>query len=472
MLFSFILISFDSYSQDEISFLNGSINNCNSQLNFIQINDSTATYTNVYSDAKITTSKIYYSNKIKNRWCQGLEYLNTASNLSIANLSLSDNKGFNFYTKCNDGITNCDIYFTLKDKEFSLSQINSEAFSADYNTQPFFFTFNKKSFLYFVSDRKGGFGGLDIWFTIIDSLGNFSFPINAGPNINSSADEITPFYTLHSKTLYFSSSRDDIGLGGFDIYSSSGSTNRWTSAINLFYLNSEHNEMYFSLFNERHAFFSSDRITDSSFCCNNIYSFEFENDIVDVQIINKKISSSEFTPLQIYFDNNSPNARLFDVMKDTVPSYKKFYIDYFKNRESYYTDNNDSILDFFFDSSLKDGYTGLISILENALLDLSKGLFVELTIQGYASPLASDNYNKKLSFLRIKSIINFINEYSDLALAQYILDSSLIINELPLGESESFLNVSDDPEDVKKSILSMDAILSRKVTILKVESYR
>ena len=48
MLCSFILISFDSYSQDEISFLNGSINNCNSQLNFIQINDSTATYTNVY----------------------------------------------------------------------------------------------------------------------------------------------------------------------------------------------------------------------------------------------------------------------------------------------------------------------------------------------------------------------------------------------------------------------------------------
>ena len=155
-------------------------------------------------------------------------------------------------------------------------------------------------------------------------------------------------------------------------------------------------------------------------------------------------------------------------MKDTVPSYKKFYIDYFKNRESYYTDKNDSILDFFFDSSLKDGYTGLISILDNALLDLSKGLFVELTIQGYASPLASDNYNKKLSFIIFKSIINFINEYSDLGLAQYILDSSLIINELPLGESESFLNVSDDPEDVKKSILSMDAILSRKVTQLEI----
>ena len=41
---------------------------------------------------------------------------------------------------------------------------------------------------------------------------------------------------------------------------------------------------------------------------------------------------------------------------------------------------------------------------------------------------------------------------------------------------DAVLDVCDknaiDPEDVKKSILSMDAILSRKVTILKVESYR
>ena len=111
-------------------------------------------------------------------------------------------------------------------------------------------------------------------------------------------------------------------------------------------------------------------------------------------------------------------------------------------------------------------------MLENTLFDLSKGFIVELTIQGYASPLASDSYNRKLSSLRIKSILNFINEYSDLSLSKYISDSKLIINELPLGESESFLSVSDDPEDIKKSILSIEAILSRKVTILNMKSYK
>ena len=102
--------------------------------------------------------------------------------------------------------------------------------------------------MYFVSDRNGGYGGLDVWFSIIDSAGNFSFPINAGPKINTVADEITPFYLPLSNTLYFSSSNKDTGLGGFDVYSSIGSLNRWETSINITSINSEYDEMYFSLF--------------------------------------------------------------------------------------------------------------------------------------------------------------------------------------------------------------------------------
>ena len=259
--------------------------------------------------------------------------------------------------------------------------------------------------MYFVSDRNGGYGGLDVWFSIIDSAGNFSFPINAGPKINTIADEITPFYLPLSNTLYFSSSNKDTGLGGFDVYSSIGSLNRWETSINMSSINSEYDEMYFSLFNDKNAFFSSNRITDSlSFCCNNIYSVEFENEIIDIQDTIQDFSDNAgFVPFEIYFDNNSPNPRFFDSNNDLIFSYKKFYVDYFKNRESYYYNQNDSIIDFFFESTLKKGYKGLISMLENTLFDLSKGFIVELTVQGYASPLASDSYNRKLSSLRIKS---------------------------------------------------------------------
>ena len=474
IFFFFVLTNLNSFGQTNITFLNGAVNNCNSQLNFILINDTTAIYTDVYKEKQKFRSKTYYSIKKTNNWLKGIEYLSSSDNSNISNISLDLQQSFIFYTKCFEDFSSCDIYFTLDNKEFSLSQLNSEAFSGDHNTQPFFYKFKENRVLYFVSDRNGGYGGLDVWFSIIDSAGNFSFPINAGPKINTIADEITPFYLPLSNTLYFSSSNKDTGLGGFDIYSSIGSLNRWETSINMSSINSEYDEMYFSLFNDKNAFFSSNRITDSSsFCCNNIYSVEFENEIIDIQDTIQDLSDNAgFVPFEIYFDNNSPNPRFFDSNDDLIFSYKKFYVDYFKNRESYYYNQNDSIIDFFFESTLKKGYKGLISMLENTLFDLSKGFIVELTIQGYASPLASDSYNRKLSSLRIKSILNFINEYSDLSLSKYISDSKLIINELPLGESESFLSVSDDPEDIKKSILSIEAILSRKVTILNMKSYK
>ena len=67
--------------------------------------------------------------------------------------------------------------------------------------------------LYFVSDRTGGFGGLDIWLSIIDINGNFGVPLNAGDKINSPADEITPFYNKFDGLMYFASNEKE-GIGG------------------------------------------------------------------------------------------------------------------------------------------------------------------------------------------------------------------------------------------------------------------
>lgn len=74
--------------------------------------------------------------------------------------------------------------------------------------------------LYFASDRPGGFGGLDIWSSIYDpSTGLWSRAVNAGRNINSPFEEITPFYEVQTGNIYFSSDRRT-GSGGFDIYRS------------------------------------------------------------------------------------------------------------------------------------------------------------------------------------------------------------------------------------------------------------
>jgi peptidoglycan-associated lipoprotein len=71
--------------------------------------------------------------------------------------------------------------------------------------------------LYFVSDLAGGFGGKDIWkVTRAGSNGAWSQPVNLGPDINTSGDELFP-YIREDGTLYFSSD-GLIGMGGLDIF--------------------------------------------------------------------------------------------------------------------------------------------------------------------------------------------------------------------------------------------------------------
>jgi len=71
--------------------------------------------------------------------------------------------------------------------------------------------------LYFVSDIKGGYGGKDIYFVTRDKPNSaWSKPKNAGPDINTSGDELFP-YVRNDGTLYFSSD-GHIGMGGLDIF--------------------------------------------------------------------------------------------------------------------------------------------------------------------------------------------------------------------------------------------------------------
>jgi peptidoglycan-associated lipoprotein len=72
--------------------------------------------------------------------------------------------------------------------------------------------------LYFVSDIEGGFGKKDIWKSTRTKEGDtWSKPVNLGPDINTSGDELFP-YCREDGTLYFASD-GQIGMGGLDIFS-------------------------------------------------------------------------------------------------------------------------------------------------------------------------------------------------------------------------------------------------------------
>lgn len=459
----FLLGSFSLKSQIDISILKGSINSKNSDLDFNQIDDTTAFFTSSYFNGSKQVSEIFISKKSNDLWDR-----NTYKNLNFENF-ISGNTSFDmkrnhvYFTLC-DGFNNCDIYIYNEGKNENLSEKYPDIFVSNYNSQPHFFTINQQDYLSFTSNRKNGFGGLDIWFLLIDKDGGFGMPLNAGKNINSSADEITPYFDTAKSTLFFSSNDTNYTLGGFDIFYSEGIPNNWSQKKSMFDFNSKSDDLYFKYYNDYSGYFSSNRPDDNSYCdscCSNIFTFTISN---PVQPSNLVSSYSEFLPLNLYFDNDSPEI---DSYNSSPINYKESYVNYFMKIDEYSIFSSDNSL--FFEDSLKGNFNQLNKLLHRLHYELENGYFVDIKIKGYASQLADSTYNIELSSVRIKSLISYFLSFQNGFLAQFYNDNKLKISEVPLGESQ----IKSTPnQSIKEGIYGIDAILNRKVSILKIDSYK
>lgn len=99
--------------------------------------------------------------------------------------------------------------------------------------------------LYVVSNRKGGYGGRDIW--VCRKENNKWGPAeNLGKNINTKEDEEGVFLHPDGKTIFFSSKGHN-GNGGYDIYRSVLENNQWSEPVNMSSLNTADDDIYFVL---------------------------------------------------------------------------------------------------------------------------------------------------------------------------------------------------------------------------------
>jgi outer membrane protein OmpA-like peptidoglycan-associated protein/tetratricopeptide (TPR) repeat protein len=71
--------------------------------------------------------------------------------------------------------------------------------------------------LYFASDKPGGYGGVDLYVSTREIGGQWGTPVNLGPKINTTGDEMFSFIA-EDNTLYFASN-GHLGLGGLDVFS-------------------------------------------------------------------------------------------------------------------------------------------------------------------------------------------------------------------------------------------------------------
>jgi peptidoglycan-associated lipoprotein len=158
--------------------------------------------------------------------------INTAYNDGTAAF---DSKGtVMYYTQCNgkDGKGKfCNIYMTTLSGQVWGEPKMLEIFNDSFNTGHPSLT-KDNQIMFFSSDMPGSIGGKDIWFmTYSKRSKTWSDPVNLGPTVNTEKDEVYPF--IHEDgTLYFSSN-GHIGMGGMDIYYTTGSGTDWSTPINM-----------------------------------------------------------------------------------------------------------------------------------------------------------------------------------------------------------------------------------------------
>lgn len=262
------------------------------------------------------------------------------SQMDIANGCFSLDSSKFYFTKCAENWQNkieCAIYVSEKsgstwgDPVKLGEEINLPNFTS---THPTIGRESKRNHevLYFASNREGSKGGLDIWFSEFDPRKNsFKKARNAGSKINSVGDEVTPFYDLPSKTLYFSTD-SKATFGGLDIFSAVGETSKWEESKNIGpEINSSADDLDYALKpSNRGGYFVSNRIGGLSLyhptCCDDLYEFEYSKfiEILDKTCIvdTKKNPINGKTTINIYLKDSTGNLLL--VTRSNEQSCKDF----------------------------------------------------------------------------------------------------------------------------------------------------
>jgi outer membrane protein OmpA-like peptidoglycan-associated protein/tetratricopeptide (TPR) repeat protein len=483
-----------------------------------QLKDGRVMFTSQKSDTAVdfTTSKADFYTTIFTVDKAGKEYTNRTQlpyppndmKANAGNAILSPDEQTMIFTKCGDtlnigNVVRCKLYRTTKKNALEwnepeeLKSLNSA--EGTTTTQPAWGVDKAgNSILYFVSDRKGAKASakkeakgsakweeikdMDIFYATINKDGTFGPAINAGPEVNTIGDEVTPFYDLKNKVLYFSSN-GHASMGGLDVFKIAGTPGHWSTAVNMGVpINSPADDLYFAL-DEKGAkgFEVSNRVGTTSprgsTCCDDIWKVTVQHDVflkgkyvkrgdptntpvegVDASlykvvgnnfefVANAKTTPTPFVmPIQrgaTYKMNGNKegywpsidNIQVAeDEERDTIE--QTFYIDpiiriHIKIPNVYFAFDKSNVIDF---------YKGQIDSVVKILND-HPGYTVE--IQGHTDSKGSDDYNQKLSEKRANEVKTYLIKKEKIAENRVVAKwfgktMPAVPNELPNGE--------DDPE--------------------------
>ena len=217
------------------------------------------------------------------------------------------------YTACDrvNSIGGCDLYIRQYSKENGWSKeynVGENVNSNKWESQACFSPDGK--YLYFISNRPGGFGKEDIWRSEITTEG-FMPAENLGGSINTDQIEMSPFLHPDNLTLYFASD-GHIGMGDDDLFVSrrANSQQVWGIPINMGYPINTHNSENSLIVasNGKTAYYTSDV---SGFGKEDIFQFDLPENLqakplyeLELEIITQQVGE-EVILKNVSFTSNS-----------------------------------------------------------------------------------------------------------------------------------------------------------------------
>ncbi|MEW6469400.1 MAG: OmpA family protein [Bacteroidota bacterium] len=140
--------------------------------------------------------------------------------------------------------------------------------------------------IYFVSDRKGGYGGRDLYRVVRLPTGYWSKAINLGPTINTPFDEDAPFIHPDGRTMFFSS-KGHKSMGGFDVFYAIRFDSGWAAPVNVGYpINTPDDDIFYVISADgKRAYYSSSK--PGGLGESDIYQINLDISLVDAVVLLK-----------------------------------------------------------------------------------------------------------------------------------------------------------------------------------------
>ncbi|MBU3713857.1 MAG: flagellar motor protein MotB [Ferruginibacter sp.] len=391
----------------------------------------------------------YVSDWINGKWSEAKAVegdINTADNEGAQ--TISQDGDCIIFTGCNyqQGFGSCDLYISYRLKNgnwteaFNLgNKVNTEAWEAQPSLSP------DKRDLYFCSNRKGGYGGYDIWVSHVQADGTWGRPENLGPIINTSGNEYSPFIHSDNQTFYFNSNKHQ-GYGKLDIFMSKKTNEEnWTTPFNLGYpINSIDDEGTLYVASDgKTAYYSSSRNSNDNKL--DIYQIELNRNVtatrtlwIQGKVTDKKTnaglpSSVELTEINtgrtislLQTDEDGHYLAVLPEGKDYIFNVNRkgylFYSDHFSipvnSIDSFYTLNiplqpieagaSVVLKNIFFDNNKFSLQPSSLIELDNLVKLLNDNPKLILQISGHTDNVGKKNANLLLSINRAKSVVNYL----------------------------------------------------------------